>query len=475
MAGEMHFQRIPREYWNDRLLKAKAMGLNTVCTYVFWNVLEPEPGHWDFSGGNDLAAFIRTAARGRAVGHRPARPLRLRRVGLRRPADLAAAHAGHQGPLPRPALHGGLPSATSPKLADVVRGRSRSTSGGPVLMVQIENEYGSYGNDRGYMRGPQGDVGEGRDRRPVLHRRRRDALHARGRHPPRRAPSGSTRARTRRTSPKPARLEPRRPGLLQRALSRLADPLGRALGPGQDRGVPARTCAGFSTTSKSFNLYVVPRRDELRLLGRRQLRRQGYQPDVTSYDYDAPARRDGPADAEVSSPSAIFWRSYQPDGAELPGPARARFRRSTIPPIAFDESASLFDNLPPPVRSRPARSRWSPTARTTGFILYRTELVGHHGGKLQVTRPARLRQRLRRRQVSSARSTGPRREDTLDIPKADSRPTRRSTSWSRAWAASTSASDMIDRKGITDRVTLNGMTLMNWDVFPLPMDADCLG
>ncbi|HUT07682.1 MAG TPA: beta-galactosidase, partial [Candidatus Latescibacteria bacterium] len=63
MAGEIHFQRIPREYWADRLMKIKAAGLNTVATYVFWNALEPEPGQWDFSGGNDLAAFIRTAER----------------------------------------------------------------------------------------------------------------------------------------------------------------------------------------------------------------------------------------------------------------------------------------------------------------------------------------------------------------------------------------------------------------------------
>ena len=61
MAGEIHYQRIPPEYWADRLMKVKAAGLNTVGTYVFWNALEPEPGRWDFAGGNDLAAFIRTA------------------------------------------------------------------------------------------------------------------------------------------------------------------------------------------------------------------------------------------------------------------------------------------------------------------------------------------------------------------------------------------------------------------------------
>ena len=61
MAGELHFQRIPKEYWKDRLIKARAMGLNTVATYVFWNALEPEPGQWNLTGNNDLAGFIRAA------------------------------------------------------------------------------------------------------------------------------------------------------------------------------------------------------------------------------------------------------------------------------------------------------------------------------------------------------------------------------------------------------------------------------
>jgi len=100
MAGELHFQRIPREYWKDRLLKAKAIGLNTICTYVFWNILEPEPGRWDLTGRNDLSAFINTAQE--AGLWVVVRPLQVQ-------------------------------------------------NGGPVLMVQIENEYGSYGNDHQYM------------------------------------------------------------------------------------------------------------------------------------------------------------------------------------------------------------------------------------------------------------------------------------------------------------------------------------
>src|SRR5580658_6974125 len=61
ISGEIHYARIPREYWRQRMEMAKAMGLNTIATYVFWNVHEPRPGLYDFSGNNDLAAFVRLA------------------------------------------------------------------------------------------------------------------------------------------------------------------------------------------------------------------------------------------------------------------------------------------------------------------------------------------------------------------------------------------------------------------------------
>lgn len=61
LSGELHYSRIPREYWHARLKMARAMGLNTIATYVFWDVHEPVPGQYDFTGNNDLAAFIRAA------------------------------------------------------------------------------------------------------------------------------------------------------------------------------------------------------------------------------------------------------------------------------------------------------------------------------------------------------------------------------------------------------------------------------
>src|SRR5580658_3092980 len=61
VSGAIHYARVPRAYWRDRLRKARAVGLNTVETYVFWNLHEPSPGQFDFSGQNDVAGFIREA------------------------------------------------------------------------------------------------------------------------------------------------------------------------------------------------------------------------------------------------------------------------------------------------------------------------------------------------------------------------------------------------------------------------------
>jgi beta-galactosidase len=61
ISGEMHYARMPRAYWRDRLEKARAMGLNTISTYVVWNLHEPLPGAYDFGGQLDVAEFIRQA------------------------------------------------------------------------------------------------------------------------------------------------------------------------------------------------------------------------------------------------------------------------------------------------------------------------------------------------------------------------------------------------------------------------------
>ncbi len=149
LSGAMHYFRIPREYWTDRLEKLKACGFNTVETYVCWNLHEPTPGCYDFSGMLDLGAYIDLAAKlGLNVIIRPG-------------PDICAEWD-----------FGGLPPWLLESCADI-RCRDEKyfailerflrrlfeiivprqiTKGGNVIMLQLENEYGSYGNDSEYLR-----------------------------------------------------------------------------------------------------------------------------------------------------------------------------------------------------------------------------------------------------------------------------------------------------------------------------------
>ncbi|MBE6608401.1 MAG: beta-galactosidase [Ruminococcaceae bacterium] len=149
ISGAMHYWRIVPEYWEDRLKKLKACGFNTLETYVPWNLHERREGQFDFSGNLDIVKYIETAAK----------------IGLKvivRPGPYICAEFDF----------GGLPSwllaypdihlrCNDPKYLEKVRPYYRElltriaplqcTNGGPIIMVQIENEYGSYGDDKEYL------------------------------------------------------------------------------------------------------------------------------------------------------------------------------------------------------------------------------------------------------------------------------------------------------------------------------------
>lgn len=148
-CGEIHFARIPREYWRDRLRRCKAMGLNTVCAYLFWNFHEWEPGHFNWSGQADAAEFCRIAQQeGLWV--------------ILRPGPYACAE-WEMGGLPWWLLKENdiklrsrdprFMAASQRWLKEVGRvlGPLQVTRAGPILMAQVENEYGSFGNEAKYM------------------------------------------------------------------------------------------------------------------------------------------------------------------------------------------------------------------------------------------------------------------------------------------------------------------------------------
>jgi len=142
-SGEMHFARIPKEYWRHRLKMLRAMGMNTVATYVFWNHHETSPGVWDFKTGNrDIREFVKTAQQeGLMV--------------ILRPGPYACAEWEF----------GGYPWWLQNDKNMVIRSKNQNfldscktyinqlvnqvkdlqiTHGGPIIMIQAENEFGSY-------------------------------------------------------------------------------------------------------------------------------------------------------------------------------------------------------------------------------------------------------------------------------------------------------------------------------------------
>lgn len=149
LSGALHYFRVHPGQWADRIRKARLMGLNTIETYVAWNAHEPRRGEWDATGWNDLGAFLDLiAAEGMhaivrpgpyicAEWHNGGLPVwltGLEGVGLRRSEPLYLAEV----------------TAYLERVYEIVAPR-QIDRGGPVVLVQIENEYGAYGDDTAYL------------------------------------------------------------------------------------------------------------------------------------------------------------------------------------------------------------------------------------------------------------------------------------------------------------------------------------
>ena len=148
-AAEVHYPRIPRPYWEHRIQMCKALGMNAVCIYIFWNIHEQQEGVFDFSGNNDVAEFCRLAQKNGLYV-------------IVRPGPYVCAEWEM----------GGLPWWLLKKKDIKLRERDpyfmervkifeekvgeqlkplTIQNGGPIIMIQVENEYGSYGEDKPYV------------------------------------------------------------------------------------------------------------------------------------------------------------------------------------------------------------------------------------------------------------------------------------------------------------------------------------
>jgi beta-galactosidase len=460
ISGEMHPARIPREYWRHRIRMAKAMGCNTIAVYVFWNYHESSPGVFDFSSGNrDIAGFIRLC----------------REEGLwvlLRPGPYVCAEWDW----------GGLPSYLL-KIPDIkVRCRDprymsavsryiarlsreivplQCDHGGPILMVQIENEYGSYGNDKGYLSdlrrlwqkqgitvpfytadGPTDFMLEAGNLDGCA-----IGLDSGG--------SDEDFAQATRRNPNvPAFSSETYPGWLTHWKEKWQHP---------DTAGILKDVRYLLSHHRSFNLYVIHGGTNFGYTaGANAFTPVQFQPDVTSYDYDAPVNEQGRATPKYEALRRLIAR-YTPNG--LPEPP-APIPVMEIPSFTLRQAGSLWDHLPAP-RHSPQPLPMEDLDQSGGMVLYRTKLIGHKSGTLTITEPHDYALVfLNGRFIDTVFRDGG--NWTVKLPRTGVKDPELDI-LVESMGHINFAQYLIDRKGITDRVTLNGMTLMDWDIYSLPL------
>ncbi len=463
ISGEMHPARIPREYWRHRIQMAKAMGCNTIAAYLFWNHFETRRGVFDFSTENrNIAEFVRICQEeGMWV--------------LLRPGPYVCAEWDFGG-LPTYLLS--IPDikirCLDPRYMAAVSGYIKNlakeiaplqcTKGGPVLMIQIENEYGSFGNDRAYMEELRSLWKKNGITVPFFTADGPTPYMLEAGSLPGAAiglDSGSNekdfQQAAKQNDKVPVFSSETYPGWLTHWGEKWARP---------DTNELKKEVVYLLETKKSFNFYVIHGGTNFGFTaGANAFSPTQYQPDITSYDYDAPiTEQGGPAPKYYMLRNLIA--SYT--GA-TPPPIPAPIPTMDIPPIAMQRTNSVWNFLPKPHRSAQPQPMEAYN-QNQGLMLYRTRLVGHKSGKLSIWEPHDYALVFLNNQFIDTvyRDGG---KWTVDLPKlADGPKDPVLDILVEGMGHINFAQFMIDRKGITDRVTLNGMTLMNWEIFPLPMD-----
>ena len=380
ISGSIHYPRVPREYWRDRLRKARAMGLNTVETYVFWNLHEPKPGQFDFSGELDVAAFIRMAQEeGLNV--------------LLRPGPYVCAE-WEAGGLPSWLI--GDPSVKvrtrDPKFLSAAQryltrlGKEvallETTHGGPIIGIQVENEYGSYGHDKDYMEDIHqalihaglGDsllyTSDGADQLP------NDAL------PNILAAINFGPGEAQRDFAKLAQLRPHKPMMTGEYWDGWFDAWGNKQHVHTDTDAQAKEVDWILGQGYSVNLYMFHGGTTRGFMNGANLGSGSdarYEPQTTSYDYDA-------ALDEAGRPTKKFFLLrdiIQQRTGIKPPPLPHPLPLAALPAFALTESASVWDNLPSPVES-PEPKTMEAVGQSYGYLLYRTKVTGPQKGELKI-------------------------------------------------------------------------------------------
>jgi beta-galactosidase len=461
ISGEMHPARIPKAYWRNRIQMAKAMGCNTIAVYIFWNYHETSPGVFDFSSTNhNIAEFIRICREEKMwvlirpgpyvcaewdFGGLPSYLLKIPDIKIR------CMDARYMSAVTRYVNR--LAKEIKPQLC---------THGGPILMVQIENEYGSYGNDKAYLEklkklwllnGMDVPFYTADGATPYMLEAGNIDGAAIG------LDSGSGdddfNEAKKRNAEVPSFSSETYPGWLTHWGEKWAKP---------DTNDLKKEIEYLLLNKKSFNLYVVHGGTNFGFsAGANAFNAKQFQPDVTSYDYDAPINEQGQPTAKYFMLRNLISKYVDYKIPDVP----ASIPSIEIPDFTLSPFTTIWKELPAAIASAQPKPMEA-FDQESGFILYRTKLIGHKSGKLTITEPHDYALVfLDGKFVDTIYRDGG--KWTIDLPVSENKNPQLDI-LIEAMGHINFAQFMIDRKGITDRVTLNGMTLMNWQTYLFHMD-----
>ena len=468
-SGELHYFRIPRPYWADRLAKAKALGLNTICTYMPWNLHEPIPGQFDFHGDGgmlDVAAFVKLAGEmGLWV--------------LLRPGPYICAEWDS----------GGLPgwlladrdlrircadekylSAVERYIARVGEELSPLTCGrgGPIAMVQVENEYGSFANDAGYLRllrqmltdaglgdgtiyfssdGPQSDMlaaGTLGDMLVTIN-------------------FGS---KAEESLNKLSDFRPHQPIMCGEFWCGWFDQWGKPRQGNDDPTTLNKDIRWMVENNASFSIYMFHGGTNFGFTAGAN-HYENYAPTVTGYDYWALLDEAGRPTRKYDAVRKILGERV----ALRPVP-ESSVPLVSIPPdrFRFTGSAGLMANLPEPVRSASIKPMEQLGQYLGGAILYRTHVAGLGAGKLNIVEPHDVAQVYLDGKLLATLDRQ-HKQTTVDVPELAEGADGRLDILIWALGHVNYGPKMLDYKGITDRVEFKHLILAGWEIFTLPMDV----
>ena len=382
LSGAMHYFRIRPDQWRDRLNKLRLMGLNTVETYVPWNLHEPTPGEYDFTDGLDLVAYIQQAADlGLHVivrpgpyicaewdlGGLPAWLLRDPGMKLRRtyPPYLAAVDRFFAALLPQLVPH-------------------QITHGGSIIAMQIENEYGSYGNEKAYLRHLETTMRNNGVDCLLFTSDGQGGEALRGGTLPHIYKTVNFGSRAADAFGHLRHFQPDGPLMCMEFWNGWFDHWGE---PHHTRDTDDATAVlkEMLDADASVNFYMFHGGTNFGFMNGANFNLDGrnrYQPTITSYDYDAPLDEAGDI-----TPKFIAYRDAIAQYAPVPDePLPPPSPKAAYGDVTLTQSISLWDALP---HLSQATSHHSPEpmeqfGQNFGFILYRTRLDGPFDGTLTV-------------------------------------------------------------------------------------------